>query len=69
MSGACVCKGGEERCVQRFGGGNLSVRPGRRWKDDIKIYAGVIGLENVDWIDLARDMGGWRAVLVYLVTT
>jgi hypothetical protein len=49
--------------------GNLSIRPGRRWKDDIRIYAGVTGLENVDWIDLAQDKGGWRAVLNYVVTT
>jgi len=41
----------------------------RSWKDDIKIYGGVINLENVDWIDLTQDKGGWRAVLNYVVTT
>ena len=29
-------------------------RPGRRWKDNIKIDYNVIGLEGVDWINLAQ---------------
>ena len=61
-------RGRREMCTE-FWWGNLSVRPRRRWKADIKIYAEVKRLENVDWIDLAQDKGEWRAVLNYIVTT
>jgi hypothetical protein len=49
--------GGRREICTEFWWGNLSVRPGRRWKVDIKIYAGVIGLEHFDCIDLAQDNG------------
>jgi hypothetical protein len=30
-------------------------RPRRRWVDNIKLDLRVIGLEGVDWIDMAQD--------------
>jgi hypothetical protein len=30
-------------------------RPRRRWVDNIKMDLGVIGWDDVDWIDLAQD--------------
>ena len=38
---------------------NLSVRPGLRWKCDIKTRVEVIGLENVNLVDLAQEKSGW----------
>jgi hypothetical protein len=36
-------------------------RPSGRWKDGIRMYLMEIGWE--DWIQLAQDMGRWRAVV------
>ena len=33
------------------------------WQDDVKMNIKDIGWEGMDRIDLARDMGGWRAVV------
>ena len=38
-------------------------RPRRRREDNIKIYIKEMGLEGMDWIDLARDRENRRAVL------
>jgi hypothetical protein len=38
-------------------------RPRRRWIDNIKIDILEIGLGDVDWIGLAHDRYGWRAVV------
>jgi hypothetical protein len=38
-------------------------RPRRRCEDNIKIYIKEMGLEGMDWIDLARDRENRRAVL------
>ena len=35
----------------------------RRCEDNIKIYIKEMGLEGMDWIDLARDRENRRAVL------
>jgi len=35
-------------------------RPWRRWTYT-KIHLKGLGLEDVDWIDLAKDRGNWRA--------
>jgi hypothetical protein len=36
-------------------------RPRRRWVDTIKMDLGEVGLDGVDWIDLAQDRDRWRA--------
>jgi hypothetical protein len=38
-------------------------RPRRRWVDNIKMDLREIGLDGVDWIDLAQDRDQWRALM------
>jgi hypothetical protein len=38
-------------------------RPRRRWEDNIKMYLQKVGCGNMDWIELAQDMDGWRALV------
>jgi hypothetical protein len=39
----------------------LLGRPRRRWVDNIKMDLREIGLDGVDWIELAQDRDQWRA--------
>jgi hypothetical protein len=41
-------------------------RPRHRWVNNIKMDLVEMGLDGVDWIDLAQDRDQWRA-LVYTV--
>jgi hypothetical protein len=36
-------------------------RPRRRWKDNIKMDLREIGIDGVNWIQLAQDRVQWRA--------
>jgi hypothetical protein len=38
-------------------------RPRRRWVDNIKIDLREIGLDGVDWIDMAQDRDQWRVLV------
>jgi hypothetical protein len=38
-------------------------RPRRRWVDNIKIDLREIGLDDMDWIELAQDRDQWRALV------
>jgi hypothetical protein len=38
-------------------------RPRRRWEDTIKMGLWEIGLEGMDWIDLAQDRDWWWALV------
>jgi hypothetical protein len=38
-------------------------RPRRRWEDGIRMDLGETDLGGVDWIRLAQDRDGWRAVV------
>jgi hypothetical protein len=38
-------------------------RPRRMWKDNIRMDLREIGWGGMDWIDLARDKGEWRALV------
>jgi hypothetical protein len=38
-------------------------RSRRRWVNNIKMDLKEIGLDGMDWIDLAQDKGQWRALL------
>jgi hypothetical protein len=38
-------------------------RPRRRWIDNIKMDLSEVGLNVVDWIGLAQDRYGWRALV------
>ena len=57
MGGACSTYGGEDRCIQNFGGETLGKRPlGRprhRWEDNNKMVLQEKGYEVKDWTELA----------------
>jgi hypothetical protein len=38
-------------------------RPRRRWEDRIRMDLGEIGWSGVEWIHLAQDRSGWRALV------
>jgi hypothetical protein len=38
-------------------------RPRRRWVDNIRLYLGEVGWNDVDWISLAQDRNRWRALV------
>jgi hypothetical protein len=40
-----------------------SGRPRCRLVDNIKMDLGEIGLDGMDWIDLAQDRDQWRALM------
>jgi hypothetical protein len=52
--------------VVRMGRGEVFTgfwlgRPRRRWEDNIKMDLGEIGIDGVNWIQLAQDRVQWRA--------
>jgi hypothetical protein len=36
-------------------------RPRRRWKDNLKMYLGEIGIDGANWIRLLQDRVSWWA--------
>jgi hypothetical protein len=59
---------GEERgvyivLVGRPEGKRPLGRPGRRWRDNIKMDLREIGIEGANWIQLAQDRVQWRAFM------
>jgi hypothetical protein len=38
-------------------------RPRRRWEDNIKMDLRKVGLGRGDWMELAQDRDGWRALV------
>jgi hypothetical protein len=38
-------------------------RPRHRWVDNIKMGLRVVGLDGMDWTDLAQDRDRWRALV------
>jgi hypothetical protein len=63
-----VVRMGEDRCVHRVlvgkpeGKGPLD-RPRRRWEDNIKMDLQDVELGRWDWMELAQDRDGWRALV------
>jgi len=62
---ACM---GESRGVYRvlvgkLGGKRSFGRPWRRWEGNIKMEIQEVGYGDMDWIDLADERDGWRAVV------
>jgi hypothetical protein len=47
--------------VRRPEGKRPLGRPRRRWEDNIKMDLREIGIDGVNWIQLARDRVQWRA--------
>jgi hypothetical protein len=59
---------GEERGVQRVFVGKLEGkrplgRPIHRWGDNIKMDLQEAGGDRGDWMELAQDRDGWRALV------
>jgi hypothetical protein len=56
---------GERRNAYRILVGKPEGRPlgrrRRRWVDNIKMDLREVGLDGMDWIDLAEDRDRWRA--------
>ena len=67
MDGICSTYGGEQRCMQGFGGkpeGKRPLgRPRRRWEDNIKMDLQEVGCGGTDWIELAQNRDRWRALV------
>jgi hypothetical protein len=42
---------------------NLRDRPKRRWEDKIEADLQKVRCEVMDWIELAKDRDGWRALV------
>jgi len=38
-------------------------RPWRRWGDNIKVDLREVGCGGMDWIELAQEKDGWRALV------
>jgi transcription termination factor 2 len=63
-----VARMGEERWVHRVlvgkpEGKRPLGRPRRRWKDNIKMDVQEVGGGRGDWMELAQDRDGWRALV------
>jgi hypothetical protein len=59
---------GEDRGVHRVlvgkpEGKRPLERPRRRWEDNIKMDVEEVGGGRGDWMELAQDRDGWRALL------
>jgi hypothetical protein len=59
---------GEERGVHRVLVGKPERkrplgRPRRRWEDNIKMDVQKVGGGRGDWMELAQDRDGWRALV------
>jgi len=58
----------EDRVVHRVLVGKLEGkrqlgRPRRRWEDNFKMYLQEVGGGRGDWVELAQDKDGWRALV------
>jgi len=65
MGGACSAYGGEDRCIQGFGGKPEGKKshgsPRRRWEDNIMLDLQEVICGGMDWIDLGDDRDRWWA--------
>jgi hypothetical protein len=55
VGGTCGTHGRGERCLQGF------EWEARRWEDNIKLNLRMIGIDGVNWIQLAQDRVQWWA--------
>ena len=68
MGGVCSTYGGEQRCLQGFGGETwgkrLLGRPRSRCRIILRRFFGKWGVGGMDWIELAQERDRWRALRV-----
>ena len=64
-----VARMGEDRGMHRVGvvgkpeGKRPLGRPRRRWEDNIQMDLQEVGRGRGDWMELAQDRDGWRALV------
>ena len=58
-----VDRGVHRVLVGKSEGKKLLGRPKRRWEDNIKVDLQEVGGGRGDWLELAEDMDGWRALV------
>jgi hypothetical protein len=67
IGGVCSTHGTYENCILTLVGkpeGKKPLgRPRRRREDNIRLHVTEIGLESVDWIQLAQDRDQWWDVV------
>jgi hypothetical protein len=67
MGGACSTYGGRKGeyrvLVGKIEGMRPLGRPRRRWEVNIKMDLQEVGCGGTDWIELAQDRYGWRALV------
>jgi hypothetical protein len=67
MSRTCSTNGAKRNLYRILVGkpeGKRQVeRPIRRWVDNIKMNLREIGMDGMDWIDMAKDRDQWRVLV------
>ena len=67
MGRACGAYGGDREVhrvlVGKPEGKRPLGRPRRRWEDNINMDLQEVGWVRGDWMELAQDRGGWRALV------
>jgi hypothetical protein len=67
MGRACSTNGDKRNAYRKLVGKPEGKKPlertRRRWVDNIKMYLREIGWGGIDWIELARDMDQWTALV------
>jgi hypothetical protein len=67
MERACSTNGEKRNAYRTVVGQPEGKRPlgipRRRWLDNIKMDLREIGLDSMDWIDVAEDRDQWRALV------
>jgi hypothetical protein len=62
-----IAQMGQRECIKDIGGKarwkETTGRPRRWWVNNIKMDLREIGLDGMDWIDLAKDRDQWKALL------
>ena len=62
IGGACSTYGGEEKRIQGIGGETWGKET-NRYEDNIKMGLQEVGCAGMDWVDLAQERDGWRALV------